>query len=92
MNIVREDPPPEVTGRRPLGFYVDIAAKLRADPGNWYRILEKQTNPEIAQRIKKGEIAAFRPAGSFEATARSGQKGTNKTWTIWARYVGTEES
>jgi hypothetical protein len=83
MDIIREDPP---TRTRAGSYeYSEVASKLEADPGNWYRVAEGRTNPGLAGSIKSGGIVAFRPEGAFEAVARRDE---GEGFTIWARYVG----
>jgi len=85
MRIIREDPPGSTgSGKRPDPKYIKIAEKLKADPGNWYKIAEGVQWPELSHRIKRGDIKAFLPPRSFDATARR----VNSAFTIYARYVG----
>ena len=85
MRIIREDPPGSTgSGKRPDPKYIKIAEKLKADPGNWYKVAERQNYPELTNRIKRGLIIAFAPRETFEATARR----VDGTYTIYARYVG----
>ena len=85
MSIIREDPPGFASGGRPASIrYIEIAEKLKADSGNWYKIAEGLKYPEMSDRIKRGHITAFIPKGAFQATARR----VNGTYTIYARYVG----
>jgi len=62
----------------------EIAAELRARPGEWARVLTGAP-PNTTTRIKKGMTVAYRPAGTFDATARSIKRNRGD---IWARYVG----
>jgi hypothetical protein len=76
------DPPgPRRVGRD----HAAIAAELRKAPGKWARVMTGATEPS-ASHIKTGRIAAYRPAGSFEATSR---KNGDKS-DIYARYVGED--
>ncbi|WP_406260180.1 hypothetical protein OIA45_19195 [Streptomyces chartreusis] len=67
----------------------DTAQALRERPGQWAHIdshpnLNRATNQ--GHRIRTGKIAAFRPAGAFEAQPRSTGDGTAD---VYARYVGS---
>lgn len=87
MDIIREDPPAVENhhrGARANQHWLEVADHLQDDPGNWYKVAEEQRFAELAARIRKGAIVAFRPSGSFEATARK----VDGVWSIWARYVG----
>lgn len=81
--MIREDPP---TGGAHQGDHWDIAGKLKADPRNWYRIVEDSTTVQQATNINKARYAAYRPEGSFQATSRKDK--TTGRYTVWARYVG----
>ena len=67
----------------------DITTKLRARPGTWAMVEGKGTKgtpgsaQAAARAIRKGEIKGTK-AGEFEATTRE--------TTVYARYVGTDES
>lgn len=65
----------------------DVAAQLRATPGEWARIDTKQTKGAAtarAQQIRTGSLRAFRPHGTFEAAART----VDGEHRVYARYVG----
>jgi hypothetical protein len=65
-----------------------LAADLTATPGKWARVGTYGTGDSArttASLIRTGKLAAFRPAGAFEAESRS----IRGTHTVWARYVGT---
>ncbi|MEU5435416.1 hypothetical protein AB0G73_18840 [Streptomyces sp. NPDC020719] len=67
----------------------DAAAALRERPREWAHLdtlenLNRATN--LGHRIRTGKHPAFRPAGAFEAKARSAGDGTAH---VYARYVGT---
>jgi hypothetical protein len=66
------------------------AQALRERPGEWAHIdshpnLNRATNQ--GHRIRTGKIAAFRPAGTFEAQPRSTGDGTAD---VYARYIGAK--
>jgi len=75
-------PPPD---SRKARDWATVASQLRARPGEWAKVLEAGSG-SYATQIKKGGLACFRPAGSFEATTRLVSKNPNK-FDIWARYV-----
>jgi hypothetical protein len=83
-----EDPPPEravARGREKQVIAHDlIAFKLKKRPGVWAAIHEQRAVPSLAVQIGRGGYAAYRPAGSFEAVART----TGETYTVYARYIG----
>jgi hypothetical protein len=79
-----QDPPPAKTGPHAGGWF-QIAAELKARPGEWAIVRENVTS-NISTYIRRGGSAAFVPAGSFEATAR--RNGTPGRVDIYARYVG----
>ncbi|MGW0899742.1 hypothetical protein ACWD0G_22640 [Streptomyces goshikiensis] len=66
----------------------NAARALRARPGDWALVAERPAigpASNLAYRIRTGKLAAFRPAGAFEAHSRStGDHGAG----VWARYVG----
>lgn len=66
----------------------DTAQALRERPGEWAHIetlanLNRATN--LGYRIRTGMHSAFRPAGAFDATARSVGDGTAE---LYACYIG----
>ncbi|MEU5683635.1 hypothetical protein DEJ48_36885 [Streptomyces venezuelae] len=66
----------------------ETAAALRDRPGEWAHV---DTHPNSnrasnqAHRIRTGKLAAFRPAGAFEATIRTDD---DEAIDVYARYVG----
>lgn len=90
MSVIRwEEPPPD--GNRGMKapkrskYWQDVAAQLRERPGRWALVLEGDFNAAggIAGMIKAGRLAAFRPAGEFQALTR-----TVGSCSVYARYVG----
>ncbi|MEV0370529.1 hypothetical protein AB0I10_11965 [Streptomyces sp. NPDC050636] len=66
----------------------NTADALRARRGDWAHIdthdnINRASNQ--SHRIRRGKLAAFRPAGAFEAKAISTKDGTAE---VWARYIG----
>jgi hypothetical protein len=59
--------------------HAEVAAALRADPGNWFRLPPQWPSAYSAQ-ITSGRLAAYRPEGEFEATVISHH--------VYARYIG----
>lgn len=68
----------------------DVAAKLLADPGEWYEITDELPNAkdrseqylyEMARAISRGDRSAFRPKGQYEAVASTDGK------RIWCKAV-----
>jgi hypothetical protein len=95
VTVIRwEDPPPDNLRRRPHAprrteHWKLAAAELRANPGGWAVIAESVAwsyAGGIAGQIKAGRLAAFRPAGAFEAQTRT----VAQSYIVYARYVGGE--
>lgn len=82
----RWEAPPKASGR-PHHRYAPMARKLRQRPGQWAMI---RTCPSAAvarnraSAIRRGEIPAFLPKGTFEALHRE----VNGAWVVYARFVG----
>lgn len=81
--------PPATAGgtRRPAYDYAAVAATLRARPGEWMK-LEDLPAP-VAVRIRTGKVAAFRPAGAWEATTRTNGYARGRV-DIYVRFTGPE--
>lgn len=62
------------------------ADTLRARPGEWANL--GTINTSYANRISRGELKDFRPAGSFETVMRNVGAGKRHEGTIYVRYVG----
>lgn len=86
MQIKFEDPEP--SRRRGLqNPWPEIADELRRNPNRWALIAEDYW-ASLGSFIRSGTYKDFRPAGSFEATARKVNQKTGKAERIYARYVG----
>ena len=75
---------------RPIAW-ADEAATLRERAerdDSWGVLTPNAKSPSFANNIRHGLLAAFQPAGSFEATSRKNEDGTHM---IYARYVGGAE-
>lgn len=62
------------------------AAELRTRPNCWAILSRCETQllaARIATKVRHGDIAAFRPAGTFEATSRT----VDGEFRVYARYV-----
>lgn len=63
--------------------YGGEADRLRKNPRRW-ALLEKGMDRRkaytLASNIKRGNLAAFRPAGAFEVVAKEG--------SVWVRFTG----
>lgn len=81
-----EEPPAD--GRAGRGYdHGAAAAAMRERPGAWALIRTTQTSQaarSAANLIRNGRLAAYLPAGSFEAMSRT----VNGEFRIYARYVG----
>lgn len=76
--------------KRPHRVHGPIAEGLRALPGQWGEVgpyPARYSAQSTAQAIRKGELPAYQPSGSFDAEVRSGAEGEP---TVWARFVGAE--
>lgn len=87
MTIEFKNPPSKVTGPK-SSKHDPIAAQLKERPGEWALILTA-ASPSTAAAVKRGLIKAYRPPGSFEATARDAKNGRAD---IYARFVGEAKS
>lgn len=66
-----------------------IAAKLRKRRGEWARIDTYKTGASMsstAYHIRHANIAAYAPAGAFEAVGRT----VDGKHSVWARYTGPD--
>jgi hypothetical protein len=87
--IVFEPLPPRTSGvKRRSRELAALAAALMGSPGEWARVGvygTAEVSRSTATHIKKGRIAAFTPAGAFEAVART----VDGEHRVYARFVGT---
>jgi hypothetical protein len=87
-DLTWEDPPP------PRHQHVDwgaIADRLIERPSHWAKVREnapRHTAANVALRINRGGLVAFRPAGHFEARSRATGGGGSD---LWVRYVGDRQ-
>ncbi|MFF4751806.1 hypothetical protein [Streptomyces sp. NPDC001270] len=90
MNPITFGPlPKSAPGRRP-GKHARAAEQLRAHPGEWAHVTTAKnsaSSASLAGAIRAGRLAAYAPAGSFEAAART-VKGEPR---VYARYVGPQQ-
>ncbi len=88
-HIVFEDlPSPTRRSATSSVRHSDAARKLQANPNCWARIQERAKRGDAATaayQIRRGILAAFRPAGSFEAKSMT----VNENFFVYARYVGS---
>lgn len=88
-DIKWQEPPSD--GRERHGKWEPVADRLRSRPGAWALIAEG-VSASLRSNLVRGNMKAFRPAGSFEAVSRnprSGQSGA-RVVDIYARYVGED--
>ena len=76
--------PQASTYRPPDPKWAAIADRLRAEPGEW-EFVGRHPASQIT-RIRTGKLAAFRPAGAFDAVGRN--SGPRGRIDIYARFVG----
>jgi hypothetical protein len=84
MDIEWKDPGPSDRGRASTAWRA-VADALRLAPGRWAMIRDAPNITTAANQafsIRKGQLKAFRPAGSFESVSR----GTE----VYARFVGSD--
>lgn len=93
QTVIRwETPPPPARGKggRAGGRsrYTAIADELRARPGEWGVVEEKELPPRVnsglATRICMGHMRCFGPPGDFQAVVRR-KDGISR---VFARYLG----
>jgi hypothetical protein len=77
-----EEPPDHRTSSTKHTAFADA---LRKRPGKWAYFVHENSRYAMVTEIKAGRLAAYRPVGAFEATARTQPDGTQK---IYVRYVG----
>lgn len=75
-----ETPPRDPRGRK--SRWTDLAAELRARPGEWARLPGTWSSGQ-ASAINQGKLKDF-PAGEFEATGRRTEGG----YAVWVRFTG----
>jgi hypothetical protein len=81
-----EGPPPTAHGTS-KGHHADAARELRERPEEWAIVgvyAHSGSAGAVALQVRKGSIAAYEPAGAFEAKART----VNGEARVYARYVG----
>lgn len=64
-----------------------VAEQLRERPYVWAVVLDHESFSYaggMGAQIKRASLAAFRPAGSFDACTRTTEHG----YTVYARYIG----
>lgn len=89
MGVLRWEDPPATGYADPRDSFDShaVAADLRAHPDRWGLIRISPGSYGLAWHVRTGrQLSAFRPAGSFEAVARSTPAGI----ATYARYVGGE--
>ncbi|WP_411143078.1 hypothetical protein [Streptomyces sp. x-80] len=76
--------------RRPSGAdyrHSETATLLRANPGQWAQIQQRTKRSDAATaayQVRNGILAAFRPAGAYEAKSLT----NDGKFLVFARYVG----
>lgn len=77
-----ETPEAELALPEPVEPWAHIAEALRQVPRQWRRITGHPAATVATTNITRGVLAAFRPAGCYEAVRRDGE--------LFVRYLGTE--
>jgi hypothetical protein len=70
--------------------HLDFANTLVENPGRWAYFTSRDTQPvasAVANNVRRAMLAAFEPAGSFEAVSR---KVTDDEWKVHVRYIGED--
>lgn len=92
FHIVFKDlPAPTRRSSGPSFDHADAVQKLKAQPSEWAVVQERNKRGDAATaayQIRKGILAAFRPAGSFEAKSRT----EDGKFRVYARYIGEVSS
>jgi hypothetical protein len=79
--------PTSEEGRRRTNWQ-KVANQLRQYPGRWAR-MPGTFSHSVPGFIQAGRMAAFRPAGTFEATMRGSSKdGERGRGRLYLRYIG----
>lgn len=87
MSEIVWEEPPSWSGGKGQFDWAAVAALLRRRPKEWaiVRVMaDSMRSTQTAHYIKSGKLAAFRPAGDFEARARC----VDGEYRVYARYVG----
>lgn len=66
--------------------WVEKAAQVDAADGDWVLVAE-DVPTNVSYRINSGYLAAFRPAGAYQATTRSKPDYKVGRCDVWARRV-----
>jgi hypothetical protein len=80
-------PPPRERSTK----HARIARELKENPNVWgvvQRPASTTRAASAAQAIRTGKLAAYAPAGTFEAVARTVDTGDGIEHRVYARYVG----
>ena len=84
MTDIKWQAPPR-SATRAVVDWAPIAAALRSRPGEWALVRQNAPHSTDGNSIKTGRLAAFRPAGSFEARTHTVGAGR---FDVYARFVG----
>lgn len=77
---------PEKNGQGTSQVLFEFASALKDNPGKWakwpieYKDSKSHALSNAQSRVKRGRMAAFQPAGAFDAKVRDKE--------LYARYVG----
>lgn len=82
--IVREDPP-----ERTRYDWAAIAAQLRMEPGQWYKVFEDGP-ASTANAVRQGSIAAVKPEDGYETMTRNNTRAPRRTCTLYMRWMPPE--
>lgn len=88
MPVIEDPRSSRATARSPM--WLELAEFARTHPGQWVRTDERIHNGTMAAgAIKKGTLAAFRPAGDYEAVSRVLEATEDPLDTyVFVRFVG----
>lgn len=87
ITVTFEPLPPPSGARLRSAVLAELAAELRARPMSWGCIGTYATHNTAASKahnIRRGNLAAFRPAGAYAAESRK----VNGEYRVYACYVG----
>ncbi|MFD3463864.1 hypothetical protein ACFWVM_29460 [Nocardia fluminea] len=86
MELLNTLPPRVARASGRPASYLEEAAELEANKGQWGRVMTCATPKRAlaqASAIRKGNLVAFQPAGTYEADTRD--------TAVWARYIPETE-
>lgn len=87
QRLTWEDPPPRRRDHTAQVRHQEVTRQLKESPGDWACVGTYETastSASMAYLIRSGRLAAYRPAGAFQARARF----VDEEYRVYAVYVG----